>query len=91
MWTVLIIMTAGFLVGYFIRKMPKITRLNDKLVMAAVFALLFLMGVAIGGDPEMIYQLHFLGIKALFIAVTGIIFSVLISIFVYHRFFKNNT
>jgi uncharacterized membrane protein YbjE (DUF340 family) len=91
MWTVLIIMTAGFIVGYFLRKQSELVKINDRLVMLAVFALLFLMGVAIGGSPQMISQLHFLGVKALIIAVTGIIFSVLIAIFVYHYFFKNKT
>ena len=91
MWTVLIIMGLGFGAGYLLRSKKKVIQINDRLVMIAVFALLFLMGVAIGGDPEMISQLHLLGIKALLIAVSGITFSVLIAIVVYHRFFKNKT
>ncbi|PLX22389.1 MAG: hypothetical protein C0599_06400 [Salinivirgaceae bacterium] len=91
MWTVLIIMGAGFLVGYFLRNQTKVIKINDRLVMIAVFALLFLMGVAIGGSPQMISQLHYLGVKALAIAIAGIIFSVAIAVLVYHYFFKNKT
>jgi uncharacterized membrane protein YbjE (DUF340 family) len=91
MWTVLIIMGAGFLAGYFLRNQSKLIKTNDRLVLIAVFALLFLMGVAIGGSPEMISQLHLLGVKALLISIAGIVFSVLIAIFVYRYFFKNKT
>jgi uncharacterized membrane protein YbjE (DUF340 family) len=84
-------MSAGFVVGYFFRNQSKLVKINDRLVMLAVFALLFLMGIAIGGSPQMISQLHFLGVKALVIAVAGILFSVLIAIIVYHYFFKNKT
>lgn len=90
MWTVLIIMGTGMIAGYFLRSKKKIAKINDKLTMAAVFALLFFMGVAIGSDKEMISNLYFLGINALVISIAGIVFSVLVAIFVYRLFFKKN-
>ncbi|WP_462281246.1 LysO family transporter [Salinivirga cyanobacteriivorans] len=88
MVAVLVIMTAGALLGYFLRNKPKIVMINDKLIMLAVFGLLFLMGVAIGSNPTIIQKLPVLGAQAMLIAVVGIAGSVVAGSVVYYFFFR---
>lgn len=89
MVAVLVIMTAGAVLGFFLRNQPKIVLANDKLIMLAVFGLLFLMGVAIGSNPDIIKRLPVLGIQALIIAVAGIVGSVIAGSAIYYFFFRN--
>lgn len=91
MGTVLIIMTAGIVAGYLLRNKQKIVQFNDKLIMWAVFGLLFLMGVAIGCNEQIINRLPELGLKASIIAVLGIAGSVVAGGAVYFFFFKNKS
>ncbi len=90
MINVLLIMTGGILLGYFIRRRKKIVEINDKLIMLAVFGLLFLMGVAIGSNEEIVSRLHELGAKALLFALAGTLFSVVFGAVVYFAFFKKH-
>lgn len=91
MITVLVIMAAGTIVGYFLRQKHKVIAVNDKLIMVAVFGLLFLMGVAIGGNPVIIKKLPVLGMQALIIAVAGILGSVIVGGIIYYFFFRKKS
>ncbi len=87
---VLLIMTGGIVLGYFIRRSRKIIAINDKLVMLAVFGLLFLMGVAIGSNAQIVNRLPELGATALLFALAGTVFSVVFGAIVYFAFFKKH-
>jgi uncharacterized membrane protein YbjE (DUF340 family) len=89
MLTVVAIMTAGMLVGYIIRKKSMLIKINDKLIMYAIYLLLFILGLSIGANEVIMKNLPTLGLKALALTLGGVIGSVLLGWFTYVRFFKS--
>lgn len=81
------IMMSGLLVGYLIRK-KKAVRWTGKAVSTAVFVLLFLLGVGIGVNPQIIDNLTTLGIEALLITTGALIGSLLFAWGIYTFLFK---
>lgn len=67
MLSVITCMISGILLGFIFRK--KRFRLMGRLVTPFVCILLFVMGIEVGGDPELIRSLPTLGGVALFIAL----------------------
>lgn len=88
MLTVVVIMSAGILIGYLIRNSNRIVVANDKLIMWAIYLLLFLLGVAIGVNEIILKNLPLLGVKALIISFGGIVGSVLLAWVGYRVWFK---
>lgn len=88
MLTVVAIMTLGIVFGYFIRNKSKFIKTNDKLIMWAIYLLLFVLGVTIGANQIIMTNLPTLGLKALAITLGGVLGSVLLAWFTYIRFFK---
>ncbi len=88
MLTVVLIMTAGIVTGYFIRNFKNIVKIADKLTVWAIYLLLFLLGVAIGANELIMKNLPTLGLKALYISVGGVLGSVFTAWVIYHFFFK---
>lgn len=88
MLTVVGIMTAGIVLGFMIRKYPAIIRISDTLTTWAIFLLLFLLGLAIGRNDEIMRNLHSLGLQALLITIGGVAGSVLLAFVLYKTLFK---
>ncbi len=75
MFTVILLLLAGIVAGYLRRRRgPGGVR---RLVTVLIWALLFLLGVEVGGNERLIRSLHTLGLEALAIAVAGTLGSVL--------------
>lgn len=89
MLTVVAIMTAGMVVGYIIRKKSMLIKINDKLIMYAIYLLLFILGLSIGANEVIMKNLPTLGLKALALTLGGVIGSILLAWFTYVRFFKS--
>ena len=88
MFTVLLIMAFGIALGYIFRKRKRLVKLADKLTMWAIFLLLFLLGIAIGANDVIVKNLPVLGLKALIIALGGVLGSVLLAWAAYRIWFK---
>lgn len=88
MFTVLLIMAFGIALGYIFRKQKRLVKLADKLTMWAIFLLLFLLGIAIGANDVIVKNLPVLGLKALIIALGGVLGSVLLAWVAYRIWFK---
>lgn len=73
MFIVIAMMFSGIAVGYLIRS-RKINWIN-RIIMLFIWILLFVLGVEIGSNPDIIAALPTLGIEALFIATMGILGS----------------
>ncbi len=86
---VVAIMTAGIVLGYLIRRKALLIKINDKLIMWAIYLLLFVLGITIGANEIIMISLPTLGLKALAITVGGILGSIFLAWFTYNRFFKN--
>ncbi len=88
MLTVIIIMTAGMVLGYFLRSRKKILRTSNKLTLWVIFILLFFMGISVGGNNQVMLNLDTIGIRGLQLALVTVIGSVLLSWVVYQFAFK---
>ena len=78
-------MAAGILLGYWRR--GKSWKAVPKLINAAILLLLFLLGITVGADRELMGNLGTIGKDALLIALAAVGGSVLCAWFVYKRFF----
>ena len=83
-------MFSGVFIGYLLRKHKKLVKPVDKITMFAIYLLLFLIGVSIGSNKEIITNIGSLGIIAVILSSGAIIGSILLSVPVYKKFFKNN-
>jgi uncharacterized membrane protein YbjE (DUF340 family) len=86
---VVTIMTAGIVLGYLIRSKTLWIKINDKLIMWAIYLLLFVLGITIGANEIIMKSLPTLGLKALAITIGGIFGSISLAWFTYIQFFKN--
>lgn len=68
MYTALLIMLAGILLGRLFRSWLSI-RIIRKLIMASILLLLFLLGVSIGNNKEILYNLPFIGLNSLILMI----------------------
>jgi len=88
MITVVAIMTAGIVLGYFLKNRTELIKINDKLVTWAIYLLLFILGVGIGANEVIMKSLPTLGLKALAITLGGVIGSIFLAWVTYIKFFK---
>jgi len=88
MFTVLIIMSAGVILGYLIRNAKSLVKYIDISVNLAIYLLLFLLGVSVGGNRTIMSNLGGLGLKALMLAIGAVAGSVGLSYLAYKNFFE---
>lgn len=89
MLTVIGIMAGGILAGFLLRNRNLSSKLG-KPVFAIVLILLFLMGLAVGGNPAIAANLPHMGGQALLLAFMGTLGSVSAAFLVYRLFFRKD-
>ncbi len=89
MTTVLIIMTIGITIGFFISKKESLIKINDKLVTWAIYLLLFLLGIGVGTHKDIINNIHTIGLQAIIITIGAILGSLVCAYIVYKLFFRS--
>lgn len=67
----------GIPIGFALRKQKAVVHAVDKLTMWAIYILLFLLGVSLGTDENIISQAGGIGLKALIISSACVIGSAL--------------
>lgn len=87
MFIVISIMFGGIAAGYLLRNVGWLQHLG-KPISYTIILLLFLLGLSVGGNREIVNNLPALGGQALLIAVAATLGSVLAAWAVYHYFFK---
>jgi uncharacterized membrane protein YbjE (DUF340 family) len=75
-------------VGYLFRHIRLLRRIN-LLILPTVCALLFVMGVSVGSNEQIVKNLPTLGTQALILAVAGTVGSLLAALYVDKFFFRN--
>lgn len=85
---VIVFLTLGIILGYFVRKKPRFLKTSNQLVSISIYALLFLLGVALGVNDDVLVQLPKLGGYAFILAVLSIIGSIALAAFLYRKMFK---
>ena len=81
------LMFAGIIAGHILGKYPAVSRINQKLLNLAIYALLLLLGMGVGSGEQIRINIYNLGFQALIIAFGGIAGSVLLCWVIYKAFF----
>ena len=87
MITVLSLMVCGVILGYAFKE--KNLKFVQKLINYAIFLLLFLLGITVGANGEVMNHLDSIGLEALLITLAAIAGSVLCAWGVYRFFFMS--
>ena len=88
MLTVIYIMVAGIVLGYFLRSKRKLAAINDRLITYAIYLLLLLLGISIGSNKTIVANLPLLGVKALIVTLGAVLGSITLALVTYNLFFK---
>lgn len=83
------VMLCGVLAGYVLRN----RKMNfvPKLIMGAIWLLLFLLGIAVGANDEILNHLDTIGLQALLLSLGAVGGSVVLAWVVYHFFWKQES
>ncbi|MDC7234917.1 MAG: LysO family transporter [Spirochaetales bacterium] len=90
MLTVILIMTAGMIAGYLLRKYKKLSKGLDKTVSYVIYLLLFLLGITVGQNETIIRNFHLIGLKAFLITCASVAGSLVLAALVFHFFFRHD-
>ena len=75
MFIVIATMSGGIIFGYLMRR-HRLTHIN-RLTTGFIWVLLFVLGIEVGSNPNIMKSLHTLGFESLFIAVMSTMGSVI--------------
>lgn len=87
MYSILGILIIGIILGFIFRKREKLIKLSDKLLMWSIYLLLFLLGISIGTNDDIIRNFPTIGLKALILTFAGVLGSCLVSFLIYKIYF----
>ena len=87
MFVVISIMFGGIAVGYLLRRVELLQKIG-KPISYTIFLLLFLLGITVGSNREIINNLSSLGGQALAISASAMLGSLIAAWAVYNLFFK---
>jgi uncharacterized membrane protein YbjE (DUF340 family) len=90
MIAILIVLSAGILIGLLLIRSPKMHQINNHLLNWAIYLLLFFLGLSVGTNQEVIQNLGKIGYEAVAIAVASIFGSVLLSGIIFKFLFNKN-
>ncbi len=90
MFTIIIIMTVGIILGFLTKQKTKWIAALDSIITYAIYTLLFLLGVSVGTNQQIIQHLDSISLQALWITIGGIGGSVIAAYFTYIAFFKKD-
>lgn len=80
-------MFAGIGIGYLFRKVDLLQSIGQP-IQYTIYLLLFILGISVGGNPEIINNLGTLGAQAVLISAASTLGSVSMACVVYSYFFK---
>lgn len=87
MFTVIGIMFLGIIAGYLLRNQKQL-RYTGRFISYTIFLLLFLLGISVGNNEEIVNNLPGIGGKAFLIATISTLGSMIAAWIVYRYFFK---
>ncbi len=90
MITVLVLMTSGIIIGWFLHEKKKILKISSELTNWAIYILLFLLGLSVGTNEKILNNFDKIGFLAILITVFAVTGSILVSWLTYIIFFKKN-
>lgn len=87
---VLVLMSLGIIIGWFLHKQKRFIKPISEVTNWAIYLLLFLLGLSVGTNKEILNNFNEIGYQAILITVFAVIGSVLVSWLTYTLFFKKN-
>ena len=90
MITVLLLMTSGIIIGWFLHKKKKILKISSELTNWAIYILLFLLGLSVGTNEKILNNFDQIGFLAILITVFAVAGSILVSWLCFTIFFKKD-
>lgn len=87
MFVIIGIMFGGIGIGYLLRKIAFLQKLNTS-ISITIYLLLFLLGISVGNNKTIVNNLGTLGLESFLIAFAGTLGSVIAAWLVYRFFFK---
>lgn len=88
MFTIIGLMLTGMLLGFLLRK-HKLSGIH-KIITVLIWLLLFLLGIDVGGNQEIINGLHTIGMEALIITLAAVLGSVTAAWGLWYVLYKRN-
>lgn len=88
MTEILVLMTTGIVIGYIFKNKTGFIRIIEKLTGYSIFLLLFLLGMSVGANEQVISGFGKIGVNALILSLSGTAGSILLSVIVFSLFFK---
>ena len=75
MFTIIGLMLTGMLLGYLLRK-RNLSKIH-KVITVLIWVLLFILGIEVGGNEQIIKGLHTIGLEAVILTIGGTLGSVI--------------
>jgi uncharacterized membrane protein YbjE (DUF340 family) len=85
---ILVVLSIGVLLGLLASGKPRLHQVNNHLLNWSIYLLLFLLGISVGTNEEVIRNLAKIGYEAIAIAIASIAGSVLLSMVLFRLLFK---
>lgn len=86
---ILLIMIAGITAGIILRKKKRVISFVEKLTMWAIYLLLFLLGISVGTNDQVINNFGIIGLKSILLTLSGIAGSVILAFILYNFMFRD--
>lgn len=86
---VILILIVGLIIGFGIHQNQKLVTLINKLIIYAIYLLLFLLGISVGANSVIMNSLPTLGLTALLLTLAGLAGSLLLAWLLYRFFFQD--
>lgn len=90
MITVLVLMSVGMVIGWFLHSKKKLIKLNESLTSWAIYLLLFLLGLSVGTNEKILQNFETIGFQAIIITIFAVAGSILTAWLTYIIFFKKD-
>ncbi len=84
---ILILMSAGILIGFLLRCRQRIIFVIEKITGFSIYILLFLLGISVGTNDKVILNFGKIGFNAIVIALSSVAGSILLSFILYRLLF----
>jgi len=88
MITVLLLMSAGIIIGWIFHSKEKLLKAVGYLTNWAIYALLFMLGLSVGTNEKILNNFGKIGFQAITLTLFAVIGSILFAWLTYHLFFK---
>lgn len=87
---VLLLMTLGIFIGWFLHKQKRFIKITSEITNWAIYLLLFLLGLSVGTNDKILNNFDEIGYQSIIITVFAVTGSVLVSWLCFTIFFKKD-